>query len=363
MDIHFDLRWYLGQAQSEEVEPQLFRLLQAIEQGGSIRIAAEHCAVSYRYAWGLMQKWQRLLGGPLVILERGRGAKLTPLGEKLLWAKRRITARLTPQFESLASELGVELRAALMRETQPPPLRIYASHGLAIPLLRDRLNAQAISSRVDLQFRGSLESLRLFAASKCDLAGFHLPEGPLGLRLAPHYRRWLDPEAHVLIHVVQRWQGLMMAAGNPEGIESISDLAEKRVRFVNRQLSSGTRLIFDHLLEQAGIAVDQIQGYTTEEFTHLAVAAIVASGAADAGFGIEAAAHRFGLHFMPMVRENYWFALNREALNLPAVADLLRLLRSPEFHDPVAALPGYDPRAAGTVISVEHWMNEGLSSR
>ena len=57
MDIHFDLRWYLGQAQSGEVEPQLFRLLQAIEQGGSIRIAAEHCAVSYRYAWGLMQKW------------------------------------------------------------------------------------------------------------------------------------------------------------------------------------------------------------------------------------------------------------------------------------------------------------------
>ena len=154
-----------------------------------------------------------------------------------------------------------------------------------------------------------------------------------------------------------------MAAGNPEGIESISDLAEKRVRFVNRQLSSGTRLIFDHLLEQAGIAVDQIQGYTTEEFTHLAVAAIVASGAADAGFGIEAAAHRFGLYFMPMVRENYWFALNREALNLPAVADLLRLLRSPEFHDPVAALPGYDPRAAGTVTSVEHGMNEGLSSR
>ena len=93
----------------------------------------------------------------------------------------------------------------------------------------------------------------------------------------------------MLIRVVQRRQGLMMAAGNPEGIESISDLAEKRVRFVNRQLPSGTRLIFDHLLEQAGIAVDQIQGYTTEEFTHLAVAAIVASGAAEAGFGIEAA--------------------------------------------------------------------------
>ncbi len=83
MDIHFDLRWYLGQAQSEEVEPQLFRLLQAIEQGGSIRIAAEHCAVSYRYAWGLMQRWQRLLGGPLVILERGRGAKAHPAWGKI----------------------------------------------------------------------------------------------------------------------------------------------------------------------------------------------------------------------------------------------------------------------------------------
>lgn len=351
MDFHFDLRWRFGPGAGEEVEPELFQLLQGIQEGGSLQVAARERGISYRHAWGLMQKWERLLGQRLAWLERGRGARLTPLGEKLLWGQRRAGARLGPELESLACELGSEIRGALAAE-KTQPLRVFASHGLAVVVLRDLINAKT-AVRLNLQFRGSLDSLRLLGGSKCELAGFHLPEGPLGARLAPRYLRWLDPEHHRLIHVVRRRQGIMTAADNPKEVGSIVDLAAREARFVNRQPGSGTRLIFDLLLEEAAISPEQIAGYNTEEFTHMAVAALVASGAADAGFGIQAAASQFGLRFVPIAEENYVFALRREALVNPAVLQLVEVLRSREFSERVGVLPGDDPAGAGMIKPIE----------
>ncbi|MGH8509041.1 MAG: substrate-binding domain-containing protein [Gammaproteobacteria bacterium] len=351
MEIRFELRWALGQGQAEAVEPALFQLLQSIAERGSLRLAAKERGLSYRHAWGLLRKWQGVLGQALARLERGRGAVLTPLGEKLLWAERRINARLGPELESLGSELSADLRAVLQVDSGPP-LRIYASHGLVIPLLRDLLQAER-GIRVDLQFRGSLDSVRLLRGSKCDLAGFHLPDGVLGARLAPRFRRWLDPHADVLIHAVRRRQGMIAGKDNPKRIESVADLAKDPLRFVNRQPGSGTRMILDLLLEEAAVAPEAIHGYSTEEFTHMAVAAIVASGGADAGFGIEAAARHFGLHFVPVTWENYWFALPRAILSKPAVSELVSMLRSAEFKSQAGALPGYDAAQAGTIVPVD----------
>ena len=351
MDLHLDVRWRIGGSDAKDIEPMLFELLEAIEQGGSIRVAAARCRVSYRYAWGIVQQWGRLLGAPLCVLKRGRGARLTALGEGLLWGRRRITASLSPTLEGLASNLCAELRAATALPADPP-LRIFASHGLAISALRDLMRARG-GVVLDLQFRGSLESLRLLHAGRCDLAGFHIAGGPLGQRLAPRYQRWLRPEAQVLIHVVHRQQGLITAQQPARPIRSLRDLAAGPLRFVNRQAGSGTRLLFDALIEEAGVRPAEIQGYDTEEFTHLAVAALIASGAADCGFGIQAAAHQFGLPFLPVTRERYFFALARDALASPAVAELIALLKSPLFREHAAGLPGYDARESGTLLPVE----------
>ncbi len=329
----------------------LFELLEAIEKGGSIRVAATRCRVSYRYAWGLVQQWGRLLGAPLCVLERGRGASLTAMGEGLLWGRRRISATLTPTLEGLASSLCAELRAATAQPADPP-LRIFASHGLAVSALPELMRARG-GVVLDLQFRGSLESLRLLHAGRCDLAGFHIASGPLGQRLAPRYQRWLRPEAQVLIHVVHRQQGLITAPDRPRPIRSLSDLAAGPLRFVNRQAGSGTRLLFDALIEEAGVRPEEIQGYDTEEFTHLAVAALIASGAADCGFGIQAAAHQFGLLFRPVTRERYFFAVGHDTLATPPVTELIALLKSALFREHAAGLAGYDARESGTLLPVE----------
>ena len=163
----------------------------------------------------------------------------------------------------------------------------------------------------------------------------------------------MRPEAQVLIHVVHRQQGLITTRQPARPIRSLRDLAASPLRFVNRQTGSGTRLLFDALIEEAGVRPEEIQGYDTEEFTHLAVGALIASGAADCGFGIQAAAHQFGLPFLPVTRERYYFALARDTLASPAVAELIALLKSPLFREHAAGLPGYDARESGTVSPVE----------
>ncbi|HEX2243624.1 MAG TPA: substrate-binding domain-containing protein, partial [Gammaproteobacteria bacterium] len=122
---------------------------------------------------------------------------------------------------------------------------------------------------------------------------------------------------------------------------------------VNRQPGSGTRLAFDQMIKDAGIDPQTIQGFETEEFTHLAVAAMVAGEAADIALGIHAAGARFGLRFKPAFSERYMLAVRREALNMPGIAAVIKLLTSHEFQQRSAAMVGYNCADAGTVSKVE----------
>ncbi|MBI2992643.1 MAG: helix-turn-helix transcriptional regulator [Gammaproteobacteria bacterium] len=351
MSIKFDVRWRIGSQPPQEFQPEFFALLQEIEASGSLLTAARTLGISYRHAWGLMREWSGRIGQPIADLQRGRGTKLTPLGVKLLWGQRRIIARLGPELESLASELNSEISG--MVSARPQVLvRAFASHGLAIGILRDQLNARG-DLHMQLQYRGSLDSLRLFRSGKCDIAGFHFPYGELGLRLASRYRHLLHPDKDALIHVVDREQGIITARGNPKGIGGISDLSGNGIVFVNREPGAGTRLILDALLQGNGILSGSIRGYDNEEFTHTAVAAMVASGAADAGFGIRAAAARLDLGFISLVRERYLFAVRRDALQSAAMTRMRGLLKGGEFRKAVASLPGYDASDSGAAVSHE----------
>ena len=106
-------------------------------------------------------------------------------------------------------------------------------------------------------------------------------------------------------------QGLIVAKGRVRGVRRLADLAKLGLRFVNRERGSGTRLLFDALLAAEGLTPARIKGYEHEEFTHMATAATVRAGMADAAFGIEAAARTHGLGFVPFVNEHYYLACAR----------------------------------------------------
>ena len=142
----------------------------------------------------------------------------------------------------------------------------------------------------------------------------------------------------------------MVAKGNPKKIYDIADLARGDVRFINRQAGSGTRFLLDLLLEREHVAAAAIRGYEQCEYTHAAVAAFVASGMADAGFGLEVPARQFKLEFLPLQQERYFLLCDARALDGPALPQLLELLRSAAFRKQVDALPGYRADDAGTVM-------------
>jgi len=348
MQVKFQIHWSLGPG-AGEMEPALFQLLDLIRREGALKQAAQMAGYSYRHAWGLIKRWEQEFGVPLVKLERGRGrgARLTAFGEKLLWTNRRLEDQTASQLAAIASDLNDTL-AELTRSGRPQRLNVYASHGLAVEQFNALLGSE-LGLETDFQFHGSLESLHLLNTGQCQIAGFHFPLGELAGEVIPRYRRWLDERRHKLLLLATRQQGLMTQRGNPRRIRSISDLTRRSVRFINRQKGSGTRTIFDQLLVDAGIRPAQIAGYTAEEFTHFAVAAMVASGAADAGFGLEAAAARFDLHFLPVLQERYLLALDK-ALEDELQEKITALLKSRKFRQSMGGYQGYDVRQAGRAV-------------
>ena len=344
----------------------LFDLLQAVHEQGSIQQAARALGSSYRHVWGALKRWEATMGEPLVAWAQGQPARLTPFADRLLWAETRARTRLTPHIEALRAELERVLVEAIDGSQQV--LTVHASHDLALPLLRELASAQQ-RLHIDLRFAGSVDALQALARGRCLVAGFHVPAlpparpvrggaaPPAPALFARAMKPLLQPGRHKLIGCARRCQGLMVASGNPLGIAGLADLVRRDgapgPRFVNRQPGSGTRLLMDQLLADAGLATDAIPGWkVAAEDSHLAVAAAVAGGSADVGPGIAAAAARFGLGFVPLVEEDYFLVCLKDALEHPAVQLLRRALQAPQWLQALAELPGYRPSHSGEVLAL-----------
>lgn len=355
-EVRIEPRWHVGRDGAKALDLHvLLRLLTQVEQQASIAEAARRLKLSYRNAWGLLRDAESQFGARLLETQRGRGASLTPLAQALLRADTRIVARLSPMLQSLASELAGELARLAEQPAGPAALRLQASHGFAVAALLERLAAD--HQPVQLAYRNSSEALAALARHECDIAGFHVPLGEFEPAAMATYSRWLDPQRHVLLQLAVRSEGLFVAPGNPKRIRGVRDLARRGLRFVNRQEGSGTRMLVDLMLARAGIAAADVHGHETQEFTHAAVAAHVASGMADVGLGVETAARRFGLDFVPLLRERYFFAAERDALARAPLATLVEILRSESFRARVEALAGYDAAETGRLLTIAEAFN------
>ena len=196
---------------------------------------------------------------------------------------------------------------------------------------------------------GSLGGLVALRDGQCHIAGSHLLDPASGEYTLPYLDRVFGAAAGdvAVVRLVHRSQGLIVAAGNPLGIGGLPDLGGPGVRYVNRQRGAGTRVLLDVLLGREHLAASSIKGYAREEPTHLAVAAAIASGRADAGLGIMAAAQPFGLDFVPLVTEPYDLVIAPGALESRQLAPLWELLRSDPFKASVEELGGYSAKEMG----------------
>jgi putative molybdopterin biosynthesis protein len=273
--------------------------------------------------------------GVLTSLVRADGLLVVPAGSEGHHAGASVTVELLRTLDEIARTIVV-----------------IGSHDLVLDLAASALRAADPLITLASSNVGSLGGLVAVRDGLCHLAGSHLLDPATGEYTLPYLDRVFGPGQSArgdvaVVRLVHREQGLLVARGNPLGLSGIQDLARPGVRYVNRQRGAGTRVLLDHLLGQLGLAPDAVAGYAREEPTHLAVAAAVAAGRADAGLGIMAAAAPFGLDFVPVAREPYDLVVAPGALAGPQLAPLWSLLADPGFQASVEALGGYSAGEMG----------------
>lgn len=247
-------------------------------------------------------------------------------------------------------EAGNPVRVRLYRSPEELNRTIFAigSHDITLDLLAQYLAVRGrrlVSANVGSQ--GGLVALR---RGETHLAGCHLLDAQTGVYNLAAVRQYLPEQKVRILGWVNRIQGLLVARGNPKKISGLHDLTREDLMFVNRQRGAGTRILLDYHLGLLGIPSTQIRGYDQEEYTHLAVAAAVASGRADCGLGIAAAAVALDLDFIPLFEEEYDLIIPAVYAEDELLQPLLCLAQDEEFRNAVAQLPGYDTPRMGRWI-------------
>jgi len=329
--------WDFGPLLGDVDTSRLLALLTALAAEGALGNAAKQAGMSYRSAWGLLRDCEQALGAALVVMERGRGTRLTEFGASLVHLDAAAQIALDAVHAPWQRRLE-DLLAPVVR-TVPERLRLAASHDLALADWVE--HGRRIT--FDLYWHGSEEALASLGRDESDIAGFHVPEDWTAAQLANWLGRWLKPSLHVCLPLMRRCQGLIVARGNPHRLQTLADASKRGLRMVNRQRGSGTRTLIDQLLAANGLRPENIAGYAHEEFTHEAIAATVAAGQADVGFGIEAAAARYDLGFVPLIWERYGFAMRSSVAGSPEGKAFLARLQGNTFRQRLVAMPGYEP--------------------
>ncbi len=247
-------------------------------------------------------------------------------------------------------EAGEPVKVHLYRSKSEIEKTIFCigSHDMTLDLLAQFLaehDRRFASANVGSQ--GGLVALR---RGEAHLAGSHLLDPATGEYNISYIRQYMPNIPVKVISLVGRDQGLIVKQGNPKGVKSLGDLAKFKVQFVNRQRGAGTRVLLDYHLNLMGLSADSILGYTQEEYTHLGVAAAVASGRADCGLGIAAAAQALDLDFVPLFQERYDLVIPKEYADGNLLAPLFELIAGRGFRESVSKLTGYDISVMGRII-------------
>ena len=315
----------------------LSQLLKDIESGSSLVVASKRAGTSYRGAWGKLNEVEATLGMPLTVRTKGHGSKLTEFGSFLF--------KFIDDMQAGHLKYGNAYQEALMKEMN----RVQKSESARWKFLSssDSIIQQAVREvkGFNLKIAGSGESLERLLNNEADIAGYHVSNEQSSKAI---YQRLSKSDIQIY-PVMKRTQGLIVKKGNPRHIRSIEDLLNQKIRFINRQIGSGTRLMLDTLLINEGIDPFEINGYLQEEFTHSAVANAILADKADVGIGVKNIALENGLGFVPLQDEIFFIAMHKEMVSQPESSKLIRKIRSYSGNT-----PGY--KAVSLNRQVKDWL-------
>jgi putative molybdopterin biosynthesis protein len=241
----------------------------------------------------------------------------------------------------------IEGRTELPPEALAAPPRIHA--GSSDPLLEWALRESG--SGIAVLAGGSMDGLSRLGRGEACMAGIHLRDPETQAYNIAFIRREVPAPDIVAIRFASREQGLVVAAGNPRGIGRIADLKGKGLRMALRPEGSGSRLLLDIVLAEAGISLTDVATQAHIAQTQEDLADLVAGGEADCGLGISAAAALRGLAFVPLgIHEEFDLVMRRRDYFEPPLQALFAFMRGEAFARRAAALGGYDIARAGAVV-------------
>jgi molybdenum cofactor synthesis domain-containing protein len=258
--------------------------------------------------------------------------------------------RIAPEISGLSE--GEKTTIELLTPKQGLRNRLLAigSHDLTIDLLASMIKERSEGKiTISSSNIGSMGGLLAIEKGIAHLAGSHLLDTETGDYNRSYIKRYVKKTPVTLVTLVHRWQGFMVAKGNPKGVKGIDDITRPDIAFINRQAGSGTRILLDFEMQKAGIDPKSIPGYRSEEYTHMSIAMAVASGRADIGLGILASAEALDLDFLPIARERYDLVIPTEFLDDERIRQLLEIIQSRKFIEQVTAMGGYEVEETGAI--------------
>ena len=315
----------------------LTSLLKDIEHGKTLMSACKKMGLSYRNVWQKLNDVENALGFKLMDRVRGHGSQLSEYAKYLI--------QFTDDFDQKTLRLGQTSLSHL--EEGFAQFRVKAKKQWRLASSSDPIIQQSVMDigGFELITAGSGEALERLLNYEVDIAGFHVSD--------PHssqiISRRLQKEGMQIFPVMKRVQGLMVAKGNPHNITSIKDLLRPKMRFMNRQKGSGTRLLLDTILAKEAIDPNSIHGYHNEEFTHSAIAMSILAKRADVGMGVKSVAMENGLDFIQVKDELFFLAMGEELSSNKDLAKLIRKIRSLS-----SVTPGY--KSIGLQRQIAGWL-------
>ena len=257
----------------------------------------------------------------------------------------RKTGKVTEKFYRAKAD-ALLLQEVILPKTKKPAVIFSGSHDIALEGIAEHLEKHVTLLSLSV---GSLDGLVNLRQGLCQISGSHLLD-VTGEYNTPFVRHLFPDRDVEVVTLAYRTQGLMLAGGNPKGVKRISDVANPKVRFVNRNAGSGTRLWLDAELKRLNIPIETVNGYDREVKTHTEAAALISAKKADASLGLQAAAHQHGLDFIPLFEERYDLVLPRE--NEKTLLPVLDYLQTESFRNSLASLTGYNSTHSGEQIPI-----------
>lgn len=278
-------------------------------------------------------------------LNRGAGATMSLV---------RADGILTIPRNSEGIEAGDKVQIELTKNIDDIKNTIVSigSHDLIMDMIGSLIHRKDSRSSLSSAHVGSMGGLMSLRRGEAHMAPVHLLDEETGIYNISYIKKLLPGTKTALVKGVKRVQGMMVRKGNPKNITGFKDLTREDVQFVNRQKGAGTRILVDFILKKEGMDQTSISGYEREMTTHMAVAAAVSSGSADAGVGVLSAAKAMDLDFIPIGEEEYDFAIPEKYLEMDMFKQFIDIIKSEEFKDILLELGGYGAEDIGEIIHI-----------